>query len=45
VFERKRDKRTFFLNITYNFGERDKKQQDRKRQRDRENNNDGDMGF
>jgi hypothetical protein len=31
ISERKRDSRTLFLNITYNFGQRDKKQERRKK--------------
>lgn len=38
IFERSRDSRAFFLNLTYKFGQEDKKQ-NRKR---RENNNDSD---
>ncbi len=44
TLKRKRDSRTFFLNITYNFGERDKKQQDRRKNKDRDSN-DSDIGF
>lgn len=39
VSERQRDSRTFFLGITYNFGQQDKKQEKRKRGNE---NNDGD---
>jgi outer membrane receptor protein involved in Fe transport len=40
VSERFRDSRTFFLGITYNFGQQDKKQEKKKRGND--NNDDGD---
>jgi outer membrane receptor protein involved in Fe transport len=38
IFERSRDSRAFFLNLTYKFGQEDKKQNRKKR----ENNNDSD---
>ena len=44
IFERRRDSRTFFLNISYKFGKQDKKQQNRKK-RDNNQDNNGDDGF
>lgn len=41
-FERRRDSRTVFFNITYKFGEQEKKQFDKKK---RDNNKDDDDGF
>ena len=44
IFERRRDSRTFFLNISYKFGKQEKRQQDRKK-RDNNRDNNGDDGF
>ena len=43
--ERRRDTRTFFLNLSYNFGNADKMQEKRKQQNKNEDNGDEDLGY
>ncbi len=44
TFERSRDSRTFFLNISYRFGQDDKKGPDRNKGKKKDNNNNDDNG-
>ncbi|MCX7878001.1 MAG: TonB-dependent receptor [Ignavibacteria bacterium] len=43
VFERRRDKRTVFFNITYNFGQKDKSENTRRREDNRRRDDEGDF--
>ena len=45
TFERKRDARTFYLNLSYKFGQQDKKGFDRNKKRNNNDNNNGDDGM